>query len=640
MPKKKEDKQENKPTLTQKVGQFLRGYANIMMNGARNDRIASWIVVLCLFIFLVVNPIYSASPLKPRHVDTDVFIQQVREKNIEEMHINLDDRSVAGSFKEPIDGIVRFISVAPDESEEFAILYLAEDSGVPYDFTKPSMLVSVLINLASTLLPIVILVASFSFLLEDGGLGQIMSNGPAEKELKPVSSESTFDDICGIPEAIEEVSELVSFLKNPEFYREAGAQIPRGILLAGPSGVGKTALARALAGEANVPFLSTSGADFIEMYVGLGAKRVRKLFKTAREYQPCIVFIDEIDAVGANRDGLATHGTDEHIQTMNALLSEMDGFENDSTVIVIAATNRANALDPALMRPGRFDRIITVNAPAKDGRKEILQHYAVGRPFAEPVDFDLLAAHTYGFSGAQLESVMNQAATLAARRASQNGELHPMITNDDLEEGIARVMSGPAMKSHRMSDEEKRQVAYHEAGHAIVQHVLPNCDSVQKISIVSRNIPSVGVAMGYVQTYSEDDTYVTTIAKCEDEIAGFLAGRCAERRFCGIQSAGASDDFKKASTLAYRMVNEFAFDIFDGSTMLRTEIKKDGIIVSGPSRLDEIDRKAEDILKRQMKRAESIIEEHSDAIERIVAVLLDKEQIDGNMLADIIDGRG
>ena len=319
----------------------------------------------------------------------------------------------------------------------------------------------------------------------------------------------------------------------------------------------------------------------------------------------------------------------------------MDGFDNSDNILVIAATNRGDTLDDALLRPGRFDRIITIDLPTKEGRAEILQHYAVNRPFAEPIDFMTLAAHTYGFSGAQLKSVMNQSSTLAARRAIREGQSSPLITAEDLEEAISRVISGPAMKSRRMNDTERRQVAYHEAGHAVVQYLLPECDDVQKISIVSRNMPGQGAAMGYVQTYSEDDKYIMTAAQCRAQLAALLAGRAAERHFCGIETAGASDDLKRASSLAYRMYDEYAFTPLgmngDRGT-LRVRVVAARKYITSESREDMLDARMEEELGHAYGEASRIVTENTAKIELIVSKLLENETIDADEIKAIMEG--
>lgn len=638
-----------------KLRLFLSGYLNIMLHGRRLDRVLSWAAVLAAIVLLVVIPAYNASPYSEKSVDTGQFVEELKNGNVSELHLSLSGDSASGTYRNPVEGVTKFTTTTPERSETFVKMYV-EGKNVKYDYSKPNAIVSTLTSLVVYCTPTLIILGAVIYLYKDGGLGGIVGGGE-DPDVSVMRSDTTFEDVCGIPEAIEEVSEILAFLKDPEKYREAGAKVPKGILLTGDPGCGKTLLARAIAGEADVPFISQSGSDFVELFVGMGARRVRKLFETARECQPCIVFIDEIDAIGGNRNNVSSDGGgDEKIQTINALLSEMDGFTKNDSIIVMAATNREAALDPALTRPGRFDRIVSVDAPAKDGRREILEHYAIGRPFAAQVDFEELAAHTYGFSGAQLEGVMNEAATLAARRAMADGT-HPRITQADLEEGIARVMSGPAMRSRKMSDEEKRQVSFHEAGHAVVQYVLPECDNVQKISIIGRNMRNGGgQALGYVQTYSEEDRYVTTAETCRAELASLLAGRCAENMFCGMESAGCSDDLKRASDLAYRMVDEFAFDMApkalgpDGKSgcpdplsrdrMLRTRVSRRGLAQSSESRLQAIDETVEHELHSQMEVAYRILDENRDKVMAIVSELAEREEISASRIREIMGDGG
>ena len=619
---------------------FVRGYLSIMRNGKSPDRLIAW-VVLAASVFLLVWGIWSianAPGIGTVRLRTDELLSQMRSDNVASLSVSIRDGSASGVLKDPIDGRTRFDSqVNPGAGDFESILYSTND--LRYDYTKPSTLESLLGDLAMTALQFGIIFAGLSFLMRDGALGEALGHDRMDIDVTMSTPDVMFDDVVGIPEAIEEVSEIVAFLKDPQVYQDAGAKPPRGILLQGPAGCGKTLLARALAGEAGVPFLSQSGSDFIEMYVGVGAKRMRKVFKTARECQPAIVFIDEIDAIGGNRDA-SISSTDEHLQTINQLLTEMDGFDNQDSVIVIGATNRGESLDPALLRPGRFDRIVTVDQPAKDGRKEILEHYAVGHPFAADIDFDKLATHTYGFSGAQLEAVMNQAATLAARRAVTTGT-SPVITEEDIEEGLSRVISGPAMKSKQMSDREKRYVAYHEAGHATVQFVLPGCDQVQKISIVSRNIPGTGMAMGYVQSYSEEDTYVPTSAECQDEISALLAGRAAENRFCGVSTAGASDDLQKATRLSMRMAADYSFSPDgDALTDIRLALRRDGRRSGSDGYNEAVEATAMKFMERGWETANAVLAGKVDAIEAIVAELLANETIDADRIKEIMADQG
>lgn len=628
-----------------KVKKVLKGFLHILLHGERKDRIAALAIVFCLISVPSVIIYNNVSPDATRGITTSEMISQIESGNVEELHITPGEGTVTGKLKKEFKNsegaeVRNFSSTIQTNSETFTARFL-DTKGIEYDFSKPSSFMSFIENVLLTVINYAILIGAMLYLLKGSEMGDGMPFNDKEPKVISKIPDSSFDDVVGVPEAIEEVSELVTFLKSPEVYRKAGAEIPHGVLLQGASGVGKTALARALAGEAGVPFISASASEFIELFVGQGAKRVRKLFQTARKYDSAIIFIDEIDAIGEKRGATADTGNEERIQTLNQLLTEMDGFDNSDNIIVIAATNRGDTLDDALLRPGRFDRIITIDLPTKEGRAEILQHYAVNRPFAEPIDFMTLAAHTYGFSGAQLKSVMNQSSTLAARRAIREGQPSPLITAEDLEEAISRVISGPAMKSRRMNDTERRQVAYHEAGHAVVQYLLPECDDVQKISIVSRNMPGQGAAMGYVQTYSEDDKYIMTSAQCRAQLAALLAGRAAERRFCGIETAGASDDLKRASSLAYRMYDEYAFTPLgmDGDRgTLRVRVVAARKYITSESREDMLDARMEEELGHAYDEASRIVTENTVKIELIVSKLLENETIDADEIKAIMEG--
>lgn len=628
-----------------KVKKVLKGFFHILIHGERKDRIAALAIVFCLISVPSVIIYNNVSPDATKGITTSEMISQIESGNVEELHITPGEGTVTGKLKKEFKNsegaeVRNFSSTIQTNSETFTARFL-DTKGIEYDFSKPSSFMSFIENVLLTVINYAILIGAMLYLLKGSEMGDGMPFNDKEPKVISKIPDSSFDDVVGVPEAIEEVSELVTFLKSPEVYRKAGAEIPHGVLLQGASGVGKTALARALAGEAGVPFISASASEFIELFVGQGAKRVRKLFQTARKYDSAIIFIDEIDAIGEKRGATADTGNEERIQTLNQLLTEMDGFDNSDNIIVIAATNRGDTLDDALLRPGRFDRIITIDLPTKEGRAEILQHYAVNRPFADPIDFMTLAAHTYGFSGAQLKSVMNQSSTLAARRAIREGQSSPLITADDLEEAISRVISGPAMKSRRMNDTERRQVAYHEAGHAVVQYLLPECDDVQKISIVSRNMPGQGAAMGYVQTYSEDDKYIMTAAQCRAQLAALLAGRAAERHFCGIETAGASDDLKRASSLAYRMYDEYAFTPLgmDGDRgTLRVRVVAARKYITSESREDMLDARMEEELGHAYGEASRIVTENAVKIELIVSKLLENETIDADEIKAIMEG--
>ncbi len=356
----------------------------------------------------------------------------------------------------------------------------------------------------------------------------------------------TFEDVAGVEEAKQELEEVVEFLQEPDKFSALGARIPKGVLMVGPPGCGKTLMARAVAGEAEVPFFSISGSEFVEMFVGVGASRVRDLFEQAKRNSPCIVFVDEIDAVGRHRGAGLGGSHDEREQTLNQILVEMDGFDTDTNVIVMAATNRPDILDPALLRPGRFDRRVVLDLPDMNGRKAILDIHAKGKPLADAVDLAVIAKQTPGFSGADIENLLNEAAILAARRDKKAIEMV------DLQEAVERVIAGPERKSRLISDEEKEIIAHHEAGHALVMNSLPGCDPVHKVSIVSR-----GMALGYTMPLPEDDRYLMQRSRFRDELAGLLAGRAAEELVFEDVTTGASNDLDRATRLARKMVTEY-----------------------------------------------------------------------------------
>jgi cell division protease FtsH len=379
------------------------------------------------------------------------------------------------------------------------------------------------------------------------GQGQAMSFGRSKPRLvSPQRSAVTFADVAGVDEALEELREIVDFLKEPERFRALGARIPRGVLMVGPPGSGKTLLARAIAGEAGVPFFSISGSEFVEMFVGVGASRVRDLFDQAKKASPCIVFVDEIDAVGRQRGAGLGGGNDEREQTLNQLLVEMDGFDTDTHVIVIAATNRPDVLDPALLRPGRFDRHVVLDRPDVRGRRAILNVHVRDKPLAPEVDLDIIARQTPGFCGADLANLVNEAAILAARAGRKS------IITKDLEESIYRVIAGPERKSVRITDEEKRVVAFHEAGHAIVMHDLPHGERVHRVSIMSR-----GAALGWTLSLPGEDQHLVSDVALHEQLAGMMGGRVAEEIVFGQITSGAENDLKRATQTARRMVTQW-----------------------------------------------------------------------------------
>ena len=441
----------------------------------------------------------------------------------------------------------------------------------------------------------------------------------------------TFKDVAGAEEAKEELKEIVEFLKNPSRFHEMGARIPKGVLLVGPPGVGKTHLARAVAGEARVPFITASGSDFVEMFVGVGAARVRDLFETAKRHAPCIVFIDEIDAVGRKRGSGVGGGNDEREQTLNQILSEMDGFEKDTSVIVLAATNRPDILDPALLRPGRFDRQVVVGLPSLEERKEILLVHMRGKPIAEDVDALELAHLTPGFSGADLRNLVNEAALLAAR----NGEKR--IRKEHFLKALDKIVLGLERSALKLSEEERRAVAYHEAGHAVVGEVLPHADKTEKVSIVPR-----GMALGARWSKPEERVLVSR-EHLMDELAVLMAGRVAEELFTGTVTTGAQDDFKRATGIAKRMVLDWgmgehfknvAWGSDSGPVFLGEEIAKKKDHSEETARL--IDQDIMKILDEAYERARKVLSTHREAVHKIAEELLREETIPGDRVRAIL----
>ncbi|HEV2859000.1 MAG TPA: ATP-dependent zinc metalloprotease FtsH, partial [Solirubrobacterales bacterium] len=513
---------------------------------------------------------------------------------------------------------------------------LAVEEGVEVtaDQQQGSPLLSILINF----LPIVIIVGFFFFLMQQmqGGGNRVMSFGKSKARLVTKDQPKiTFSDVAGLDEAVEELQEIKEYLEAPQRFQAMGAKIPKGVLLYGPPGTGKTLLARAVAGEAGVPFFSISGSDFVEMFVGVGASRVRDLFEQAKANAPSIVFMDEIDAVGRHRGAGLGGGHDEREQTLNQLLVEMDGFEMKDNIILIAATNRPDILDPALLRPGRFDRQVVVDRPDRKGRKKILEVHTRGKPLGREIDLDTLAGQTPGFTGADLANLINEAALLTARTGSRE------ITMKELEEGIMRVIAGPEKKTRVMSEKERLVTAYHEVGHAIVGQLLEHTDPVHKISIISR-----GQALGYTISLPTEDKFLTTRAELTDTMAMTLGGRAAEEIVFGEITTGASNDLEKVTETAKQMVMRFGMSerlgprVFGhdrGQPFLGREFS------SEPDYSDEIAREIDDEIRRIVESAhqtaKSLLSERRDDLERVSKLLLERETIDAKEFVALLDGK-
>ena len=482
-------------------------------------------------------------------------------------------------------------------------------------------------SLLTYLLPFVLFLGLWVFLMNQmqGGGSKVMSFGKSRAKRMAVDSPKiTFRDVAGADEAVEELHEIKEFLENPKKFQALGARIPKGVLLYGPPGTGKTLLARAVAGEAGVPFFSISGSDFVEMFVGVGASRVRDLFEQAKQNSPCIIFMDEIDAVGRHRGAGLGGGHDEREQTLNQLLVEMDGFELKDNIILIAATNRPDILDPALLRPGRFDRQIVVDRPDREGRKKILEVHTRGKPIGKEIELSALAGQTPGFTGADLANLVNEAALLAARHGRKVIGMH------ELEEGIMRVIAGPEKKTRLLSEKERLITAYHEMGHALVGHFLEGCDPVHKISVISR-----GQALGYTISMPSEDTYLTTRSQLRDQLAMTLGGRAAEELVFEEVTTGAANDLEKVTATAKNMIMRYGMSEKLGPRTLGRTHDQPFLgreFSQEPDYSDEIAREIDDEIRRIVEeaheRARAILLERDEALHRISKILVERETID------------
>lgn len=493
---------------------------------------------------------------------------------------------------------------------------------------------SIFIDILLQIVPYILLIGGMYFLIRmmsnGGGNAKAFEFGNSRAKLEK-NQKTRFTDVAGADEEKEELTELVEFLKNPRKFAAMGARIPKGVLLVGPPGTGKTLLARAVAGEASVPFYSISGSEFVEMFVGVGAGRVRDMFKKAKQTAPCLIFIDEIDAVGRQRGTGMGGGHDEREQTLNQLLVEMDGFTGNEGIIILAATNRADVLDPALLRPGRFDRQIMVSNPDKNARTQILKVHARNKHFAPDVNFENIAQRTPGFSGAELENVLNEAALLAVR------EGHDLITMKDIDEAVDRVIGGPAKKSRHYTEKERRLVAYHEAGHAIIGLTLEDANKVQKVTIIPR-----GQAGGYNLMTPKEETYFQTKSQLEANIAGYMGGRVSEEVFFGDISSGAHNDIEQATRIARMMVTELGMSdlgpikydsgssaVFLGRDYTQTNNSHSGQIAF------EIDQQVRKIIDDSYNKAKEIIVANKDKLELIANALLEHETLTGEEIESL-----
>jgi cell division protease FtsH len=532
------------------------------------------------------------------------------------------------------DGTTVTVHYATDQSE-YAIERTLKDNGVT--FNSKGVGSSPWWSILSSLLPFVLLFGFWIFLMNQvqGGGSKVMSFGKSRaKRMTPDAPKIGFKDVAGVDEAVEELQEIKEFLENPKKFQALGARIPKGVLLYGPPGTGKTLLARAVAGEAGVPFFSISGSDFVEMFVGVGASRVRDLFEQAKQASPCIVFMDEIDAVGRHRGAGLGGGHDEREQTLNQLLVEMDGFEMKDNIILIAATNRPDILDPALLRPGRFDRQIVVDRPDRLGRRKILEVHTKGKPLAPEIDLDTLASGTPGFTGADLSNLVNEAALLAARRGKK------IIEQEELEEGIMRVVAGPEKKARLLSEHERKITAYHEMGHALVGHYLEHTDPVHKITIVSR-----GQALGLTISLPTEDKYLTTRSALMHQMAMTLGGRAAEEIVFHEVTTGAANDLEKITSMAKQMIMRFGMSEKLGPRVLGRGHDQPFLGRDYGAEADyseEIAREIDDEIRRVIEESHelalAVLREHMDELHKISAILIERETIDKDQFERLLAG--
>jgi cell division protease FtsH len=586
------------------------------------------VVVLAFFAHQLISP--GQQEEEPNYTE---FIAQIEDdpQSVESVKINTKDHTV--DVKETNGE--EYSTGYPENTEE-SLVNTLDRNEIETDVEGTGG--SSILSLLTYVLPFLLFFAFWIFLMNQmqGGGSKVMSFGKSRaKRMSVDAPKITFRDVAGADEAVQELHEIKEFLENPKKFQALGARIPKGVLLYGPPGTGKTLLARAVAGEAGVPFFSISGSDFVEMFVGVGASRVRDLFEQAKQNSPCIIFMDEIDAVGRHRGAGMGGGHDEREQTLNQLLVEMDGFEMKDNIILIAATNRPDILDPALLRPGRFDRQIVVDRPDRKGRKQILEVHTRGKPLAKQIDLDALAGQTPGFTGADLANLINEAALLTARSSKRE------ITMQELEEGIMRVIAGPEKKSRVMSEKERLVTAYHELGHAIVGHVLPNTDPVHKISIISR-----GQALGYTISLPTEDKFLTTRAELTDTMAMTLGGRAAEEIVFGEVTTGASNDLEKVTETAKQMVMRYGMSERLGPRVFGHDRSQPFLgreFSAEPDYSDEIAREIDDEIRRVVEEAhqaaKDVLTGHREAMDRISRILLERETIDSEQFEGLLEGR-
>jgi cell division protease FtsH len=596
-------------------------------------------------VLILINWLTGVNKIDDRNINYDHFLQLAEEGKIEQVQITQNDLYALSkdthknkeAFPNEYDYYTYLPSIEQFNEDIKKIKNATNTTEYGFDITyKPVPEASLLESLLPFLIPTILIVVLFYFIMrqQQGAGNKALSFGKSRARMQVGGKhQKTFADVAGADEEKEELAEIVEFLKNPKRFMDLGARIPKGVLLVGPPGGGKTLLAKAVAGEAGVPFFSISGSDFVEMFVGVGASRVRDMFENAKKNSPCILFIDEIDAVGRQRGSGLGGGHDEREQTLNQLLVEMDGFQVNEGIIILAATNRKDILDPALLRPGRFDRQIVVNYPDVKGREEILKVHSKGKPFDDDVNLKVLAKRTPGFIGADLENVLNEAAILTARAKKQK------ITMVEIEEAITRVIAGPEKRSRVITEKDKRCTAYHEVGHAICAKSLPDCDPVHEVSIIPR-----GMAAGYTMTLPEEDSQHVFKSKLLAELAMMLGGRAAEAIVLGDISTGAMNDLQRASETARNMVIKFGMSDVIGPLFLGSsqEIFLGKEIGHTKTYSEEFAHKVDQEVKRLLDsayaKAEEILKGKMDLLHKVTEVLIEREKIDGDEFNTLWDG--